>query len=168
MPKIKVDKSGVDALQRKFEMLKTEATHVAKRTVYDGAKVAADALRAATDSLQAVSDYDAINAKRRGELSYLSVKQKIGLQNGLGIATMRVTPDSVNTKVGFDGYNSVVTKRWPKGQPNRMVAAEVNHGSAGRTIRQPFITATAEVYAADIRKAMIQTATDEISKILEK
>lgn len=167
MPKITVDKSGLDALQRRFEMLKTEATKVSRRAVYDGAKVAADALRAATNNLQAVSDYDAINAKRRGEPSYMSVKQKNGLRDGLGIATMRVTPDSVNTKVGFDGYNSVVTPRWPNGQPNRMVAAEVNHGSSGRTIRQPFITATAEVFASDIREAMIETATDEISKILE-
>lgn len=167
MPKVSVNKSGLDALQRQLELLKTDATKVAKRAVYDGAKIAADALRRATDSLQCVSDFDAINAKRRGEPSYLSVKQKNGLRTGLGIASMRELPDSVNTKVGFDGYNSVVTPRWPNGQPNRMIAAEVNHGSSGRTIRQPFITVTAEVYASDIREAMILTATEEISKIVE-
>lgn len=167
MPKIKVDTSGLDALERKLELLKTETTQIAKRAVYDGAKIAADALRSATDSLQCVSDFDAINAKRRGEPSYMSVKQKNGLRAGLGVSPMRVTADSVNNKVGFDGYNAVVTPRWPSGQPNRMIAAEVNHGSSGLTIRQPFITVTAEVYASEIRRAMILTATDEISKIVE-
>lgn len=167
MARIKVDVRGLDALERDFSLLKRDITGISKRAVYDGARVAADALRRATDRLQRVPDLVAINAARRGEATYLSVSQKNGLREGLGISPMRVTPDQVNTKVGFEGYNKVVTKRWPSGQPNRMVAAECNHGNSTRMIRQPFITVTAEVFGPDIREAMIKTATNEISKVLD-
>ncbi len=167
MALVRVEYGDLDALERKVSTIAEEATTIAKFAVYDGAKVAADALRVATNSLQAVSDYDAINAKRRGERTYISYKQKLGLQNGLGIAKMRVDSDSVDTRVSFGGMNTVITPRWPTGQPNVMVAAEVNHGTSGRTIRQPFVTVSEELYRKDIIRAMIRTATEKITEILD-
>ena len=35
----------------------------------------------------------------------------------------------LHVKIGFDGYNDIVTQRWPKGQPNQMVARAVESGT---------------------------------------
>ena len=35
-------------------------------------------------------------------------------------------------KIGFDGYNSVQTKKYPNGQPNAMIAAAINSGTSRR------------------------------------
>lgn len=35
----------------------------------------------------------------------------------------------LHVKIGFDGYNDIVTQRWPRGQPNQMVARAVESGT---------------------------------------
>ena len=127
----------------------------------------ADALRGAVEGLQRVPDVAAMGAWRKGVPSTLSVSQKNGLREGLGIAPFKFLSSSVNTKVGFSGYNSVRTKRWPNGQPNQVIAAVVNHGNSNTMQRQPFITVTAESEASNIRVAMIKAATEKITEILE-
>ena len=167
MPKVRIKYEGLDIFQRKLDLLAQEATAVAAAAVYDGAGIAANAMRTSVEGLRRVPDVVAINAWRKGEASVLSVSQKIGLIEGLGIAPMKVTPSSVNTKVGFGGYNNVKTKRWPNGQPNTMVAGNLNHGSSNFLQRQPFITAVKDVYASEIRKAMMKAATAKIDEILK-
>lgn len=167
MPRVRIDISGLDYLERQLTLLSKEATTVAARAVYAGAGVAADALRGAVEGLQRVPDVAAMGAWRKGVPSMLSVSQKNGLREGLGIAPFKFLSSSVNTKVGFSGYNSVRTKRWPNGQPNQVIAAVVNHGNSNTMIRQPFITVTAESEASNIRVAMIQAATEKITEILE-
>ena len=41
----------------------------------------------------------------------------------------------LNTKIGFDGYNDVKTKKYPNGQPNMMIARSIN---AGTSFRRPY------------------------------
>ena len=38
----------------------------------------------------------------------------------------------VNVKLGFDGYNSVKTKKYPNGQPNALIASVTESGSPYR------------------------------------
>lgn len=142
-----------------------EKEKIAARACYAGAGVAADALRAAVEGLSRISDFEAINAHRRGQKCLISVTQKIGLQNGLGISPMRYEKLSVNVKVGFDGYNDVLSDRWPVGQPNRMIAACCEHG-ASFMIPQPFIGMTREMYGWKIVLAMKKEATETIDRIL--
>ena len=167
MPRVRIDISGLDYLERQLTLLSKEATTVAARAVYAGAGVAADALRGAVEGLQRVPDVAAMGAWRKGVPSTLSVSQKNGLREGLGIAPFKFLSSSVNTKVGFSGYNSVRTRRWPNGQPNQVIAAVVNHGNSSTMQRQPFITVTAESEASNIRVAMIKAATEKITEILE-
>ena len=167
MPRVRIDISGLDYLERQLTLLSKEATTVAARAVYAGAGVAADALRGAVEGLQRVPDVVAMGVWRKGVPSTLSVSQKNGLREGLGIAPFKFLSSSVNTKVGFSGYNSVRTKRWPNGQPNQVIAAVVNHGNSNTMQRQPFITVTAESEASNIRVAMIKAATEKITEILE-
>ena len=35
----------------------------------------------------------------------------------------------MNVKIGYDGYNNIVTERWPQGQPNMMIARAAESGT---------------------------------------
>ena len=57
--------------------------------------------------------------------------QKKGLYDSLGIASMQDDGTGfLNVKIGFDGYNELKSARWPKGQPNQMVARSVERGTS--------------------------------------
>lgn len=167
MPKISVDFKKLDALERNLRSLSNETERICKMALYDGAAVAADSLRKSVDRLDRVPDAAAMNAARRSEPTILSVSQKNGLREGLGISPMKIRGKTISVKVGFDGYNSVRTKRWPNGQPNVMVAASCEHGSSAM-LEQPFIAPTFRAKSAQIQRAMVKTATDQITKILDK
>ena len=56
--------------------------------------------------------------------------QKEDLLHSLGITSMKDDGHGfLHVKVGFDGYNRVVTKKWPQGQPNQMVARAAASGT---------------------------------------
>lgn len=68
--------------------------------------------------------------------------------------------------MGFDGYNSVKSARWPQGQPNQMVARAVESGTS-------FMEANPEIKRARARarkaaeKAMERTFERESKKIVK-
>lgn len=156
----------LDLFNRKLDLLAQDAVKIGKFALYDGAKVAADALRDAVDSLNRVTDVEAINTLKKGGQSLISVKQKNGLRNGLGISKMRIKNGTLSVVIGFNGYNTVAGGPYPKGQPNRMIAASCEGGSS-KMIAQPFVKPTFEAKRADIIKAMCNTATDMIDEILD-
>ena len=167
MARVTIDTKGLEDLQRGLLLIADNAEEICKRAIFDGAKEAADTLKATTGALRTVPDVVAINNWRKGEQGYLSVKQKAGLLAGLGIARMKTEGKEINTKVGFSGYNAVKTKRWPNGQPNIMIAAVCNHGNSNTMVRQPFIDAAAEMAGGDIADAMRETLAAELNKRLE-
>ena len=167
MARIKVDTRSASSLAYKLSFLNDwEVTRIGKQAVYAGAGFATDRLRSAIDRLRRVPDVDAINAWWHNQPTFICVSQKNGLRESLGIATFRVRLNVIETKVGFTGYNSVRTRKYPNGQPNRMIAATCNHGTAGYMIRQPFITVTVEVFGTEIRKKMRDKTNDELKKAL--
>ena len=167
MPRVKIDVRDLDIYNRKISYLASEVTMIATRALYVGAGLAADDLRAATSALQTVSNNAAMGAYQAKRPSYISGPQKEGLLNGLGIASFQFSEEKINTSVGFSGYNNVHTKKWPSGQPNKMIAAICNHGTSGTMIRQPFITVTYEVYKGTWLREMMKAVTEEIDKIIE-
>lgn len=102
--------------------------------VYEGAKVTADAVRRGIDGLRTSS-----TGKR--ETRYETnrrERQKQGLQDSLGISTMRDNRLFLNTLIGFSGYNQLVkTKQYPNGQPNQLAARIFNSGTSSLK-KQPF------------------------------
>lgn len=96
---------------------------------------------------------------------YLSQRQKDGLAESFGIAKQRAEGSGWNVRLGFDGYNSVTTKKYPGGQPNIMVARAVESGST-YMIKQPFFRPAVNAAKAAAKKAGEQAAIDEMGKIL--
>lgn len=153
--------TGLDDFMVKMSKLEDGGTmKAAKFAVYDGARVIADYLEEKVQALPCVSDAEALQRYHKKEPAQLSYKQKQGLLQGMGIASMRETTGTVETKVGFDGYNEVVTKRWPDGQPNIMIARAIESGTSFMR-KTPFVRATAD-QAKDKARAKMQETFERI------
>lgn len=88
--------------------------------IYEGAKIVADEIHGAIQSAPLGSPKD-------GKL--LEVQRR-GLLDGLGIAAMRMDGGYLNVKIGMDGYNALRTKKFPKGQPNALIARALESGTS--------------------------------------
>ena len=96
----------------------------------------------------------------------LSVTQKQGLIASLGLSTMRDAGGYINTKLGFDGYNAVKTRKYPGGQPNALIARAAESGSVA-LIKTPFIRPGVRAAKKAAEKAMEKTLDKEIGKIMK-
>lgn len=135
--------------------------------VYAMAGVVADEVRQSIESLPAGNDeQENIAAYRAGRKSKLSKKEKDGLLDGLGISSAQNDGGYINVKIGFSGYNSVKTKKYPNGQPNVLIARITESGSPYRD-KTPFMrTAVARARQEAIKKG--QAAIDDEIAALQK
>lgn len=134
----KIEMKGMEAYLSELRKVGEATAPVCEAAVYAGAAVMADAIRQSTLGLDAVNDAQAMANWQAGKAGKISVKQKIGLVNSLGITPIRDKYGVFSAKVGFDGYNDVKTKRWPHGQPNQLIARSCESGSTAMT-KQPFV-----------------------------
>ena len=188
MPRITLDLKDLDFFVDRLGEMGEDAEKIVKMGMYEGAKICADELRKAVDNLDRVPDVYLANAVRAAGGSKaggksrigakiesgrvtttlpLTVKQKNGLRNGLGIAKFRVQGNKISTVVGFSGYNTLTSKRWPQGQPNQMVAASCESGTSYMT-RQPFIRPTFTKHGAAIRSAINDYVIARYREIINK
>lgn len=160
----KITITGVDGLQNKLQKLATsEASQAMVAGVYEGAGAVADALKSTIASLSAKDgSWDFYKKTIVG----LSETQKKGLIDGVGIAKIENDGGSVNTKVGFNGYNDHVTEHYPQGQPNALVARSLESGSSIGT-KQPFVRPTANKVKKAVSKKMADTVEKEIKKAMK-
>lgn len=93
-----------------------------------------------------------------------SEEQKAALVESLGIAPIRKKQWGMNVKVGYDGYNNIVTERWPQGQPNMMIARAVESGT---TFMQPqyFMERAVRSATPAVEKAMEEQFSEELLNI---
>lgn len=130
MPKWIVGK-GLDNYIAYLQQMNLLTEEIIGEAVYDMAKVVADSVRANIEALPTVSNAANIATYRQG-LSRLSDPEKQGLLDGFGVSAMQNEGGYLNVKLGFDGYNSVKTKKYPQGQPNALIARVTNSGSSYR------------------------------------
>ncbi|MBQ5659141.1 MAG: hypothetical protein IIV02_06440 [Peptococcaceae bacterium] len=143
MANIKI--SGFEQYETLLRNLEKSTEDIAKRGVYEGAKVVADAVKEQISDIssEGPSDYE----RKRRE------KQKEGLKKSLGISPMRNDNGFVNTLVGFDDYNDIKTKKHPGGQPNAMVARIFNSGTSHNK-KQPFFKRAINQSKEECKNAM--------------
>lgn len=153
---------GVDDLVAQYEKIANNSMDVIGKAIYKGAGVVMKAVTSAVDGLGTDNRFGTPENMTTGP----STIQKIGLQQSLGITPMRADGDFWNVKIGFDGYNSVKTKRWPQGQPNSMVARSVESGTSWMA-KQPFMRKAESGAKAPCEKIMAETVDKEIQKIVK-
>lgn len=104
---------GLEEFAEKLKALSKEEKKICNMSLYEGAAELADAL----------------NEEISG-LKELNAVQRLGLHQGMGIAKFWEERGNTVTRVGFEGYNDIKTKRWPKGQPNVMIARSLIRGTS--------------------------------------
>ena len=153
----KIEFQGIDEYFDKLKIIGDKATGLCKRAVYDGAAIVADAVRAEVQALP-TTDH---NETPQGVFSY----EKDGLLDGLGIAKIKDDNGVVSTRVDFDGYNRMKSKKYPQGHPNSMIARAINSGTSKRP-KNPFMNRAANKAKAKANAAMGARMDADINEIM--
>lgn len=153
---------GLKEYEEMLSKLDKDTVPMIGRALYEGGKVVADEFRREVEALPVVAPNVRGTSERK--LTGITSEQKRGLLQGLGIAKMRSRYGVHDIKIGFDGYNSVHTKKYPGGQPNAMIARSVNAGSSFRAATH-FADRAARNSKARAEKAMQQQFDKDLKKI---
>lgn len=133
MAKMKLE--GFEEYERALSRLTDRKEEIIGACIYTGAKVVADSVKSAIKGIPVVKGYGWPNNPLPGGVT---AEQKAGLIEGFGISKARNDGGFRNVKLGFDGYNSVETERWPTGQPNAMIARACESGTSFKR-KYPFM-----------------------------
>lgn len=132
---------------------------IAGSALYAMAKEVADQVKANIEGLATTSEKQYNDNRKR----LITDRQKAGLISSFGIAKMRAEGNGWNVKLGFDGYNDVVTNAYPSGQPNTMIARLTESGSTWRE-KQPFFRPALNATRERARKAGEQKALEKMAE----
>lgn len=152
---------GLDAYLERLNKLGDKSTGLCKRALYDGAAVLANAVRDEINALP-TSDRDAKKGDPQPVLEY----EKDGLLDGLGIAKMKDDNGVISTRVDFDGYNRLKSKKYPSGHPNSMIARAINSGTSKRK-KNPFMSRAVAKAKAKANAAMAARMDADINELMK-
>lgn len=152
---------GVDEYIAELNKLGGATEEIVGKTIYHGAKVVADAIKA---NIRALPVTQGVYGDDNHKLNGITAAQKTGLINGFGISPMRKTGTQSDVKIGFDGYNRTFTKRFPTGQPNVMVARSIEGGTSFRQ-KHPFVAPAVRATKGQAEQIMKETLEKEIRNI---
>ena len=151
---------GADSFISMVEELAFNSESIASMAVYKGAETIADGIR---DSIEKIPSRDANATRSKEKVRGITDVEREGLLNGLGVAQHRKKAGDVDTKIGFDGYNANVTKAYPKGHPNSMIARSIESGTSWLN-KTPFIAPAVRRLRAAATEAMQKELDDYIKK----
>lgn len=157
---------GLDNYIAYLQSINAVTDEMIGEAVYDMAKVVADKVRANIQALPAVPNAANIATYRQG-YSRLSEPEKQGLLDGFGVSPMQDDNGYFNVKLGFDGYNSVKTKKYPQGQPNALIARVTESGSSYRE-KTPFIRPAVNASKKQAEQAGRMKIDEKIAAIPQK
>ena len=159
---------GLDSYISYLQKIDAVTDEAIGEAAYEMAKVVADKVRA---------NIQALDAAPKGKTTYyvtetmiksqLSEEQKKGLLDGFGVSPMQEDSGFVNVKLGFDGYNSVKTKKYPQGQPNALIARVTESGSSYRE-KTPFIRPAVNASKKQAEQAGQMKIDEKIAAIPQK
>lgn len=154
MPKLEY--SGLEDLGAILEHMDADTEAVLKMAVYDGAHQVFEEVKRQVQNLP--------TSDQQGKHRDITPAQKQGLIAGLYGSKIQTENDEVCTYIGFTGYNSVRTKKYPNGQPNIMIARSVESGATYMN-KRPFISKAKTAARAKALDAMRQTFEREMEKL---
>ncbi|CRZ34590.1 hypothetical protein DFR55_101356 [Herbinix hemicellulosilytica] len=158
----KLQLSGFEELEMKLSKLADP--EISKEVVMAGAQPVADEIRKSLESLPE----DKFRRLKKGEV-FVGVpkQQKQDLLDSLGIAPPDIDyQGNTNTKVGFDGYGSIPTKKYPKGIPNPLLARAIESGSSVRK-KTPFMRKAANKARKTAEEEMQKKYDEKVENIMK-
>ena len=160
---------GLEEYEKALGKMASYTEEIAKAAVHEGAGIVADAIRAEIESLP-VGEGEIPGlppkAKEGQKINVVSRRQKADLLKGLGIAKIENNRGYIQTKVGFDGYGSVKTKKHPDGLPNVVLARSINSGTSFIK-KNPFARRAVSSSKEHAINAMGKRVEEEIKKVME-
>lgn len=146
----KIIAKGTDEYVLKLSLMGKDTERIAKKAVYKGAGIIADQMKANIDSIRKIHGY-----------------QREDLKASMGITPIELDDKGVyNAKIGFDGYGSVPTKKYPKGIPNQMLARAVESGTSFRP-KTPFVRSAVASKKKAALESMKKQVESDIKEIME-
>ncbi|MBQ9325172.1 MAG: hypothetical protein IJ246_05320 [Clostridia bacterium] len=150
---------GLNDWSVKLQELGEAAHEIMGAAVYEGARVVADGVKQALGTIPIDDGYKPNGVPRKS-----ATQDEINdLRSAVGIARFDSTGGKVSTAVGFDGYSSHKTKKYPGGVPLPMIARSIESGSSVRQ-KHPFMRRTANNLKGAAQEAMVRAAAEEIRK----
>jgi len=144
--------------------LADDSPRIIKKVIYAGAGVIADAIKAALSAMPTYKPKFLINGEK---MKGPTEQEKRDLIESFGITRIRKgNYGDYSAKVGFDGYGSRPTKKYPNGVPNQLVARATESGSSVRW-KRPFVRTSVMRVRAAAQAAMEEAGEAEIRKIFE-
>lgn len=147
---------GLDEYLKELEAVNKASRGAIGKAVYEGAKVVADEFRAAIDALPID------NRRRPDQRTGVKTIEKIGLQDGLGIASIREENGFINVKVGFSGYVTDRNGDWDV--PVSKIARSLESGTSFMPKYQTFSKASKKA-KKQCEKAMALAFDDMIHSL---
>jgi hypothetical protein len=158
----RIEIRGFDELE--LQLSKLADPELAKDVVMAGAQPVADEIR---KSIEALPEDKFRYLKKNEVFTGVPKQQKQDLLDSLGITPPDIDFDgNTNTKIGFDGYGKIPTKKYPKGVPNQLLARAIESGSSVRK-KTPFIRKAVNK-SKKLAEAEMQKKLDEKIEIIMK
>lgn len=153
---------GIDNYIRQLQNCADKTENIIKRSAWEGARVVMDAVKAEANGIpthgSTKGSTDIVNG--------LTPTQKAGVIASLGIARFREDGNFINVKIGSDGYNTVYTKKYPKGQPNAMLIRSLESGTSFRN-PYPFVSRAVSKSRSKCIEAMRKQCDEEVKKYIQ-
>lgn len=127
---------GPEEYMSKLTELGKNSVKICEDAVRVGGGIVADEVRTA---LQGLPENEFRKLRDNEKFTGVPKSQKKDLLDSLGITPVTTSRDGIiNVKIGFDGYGSYKSKKYPNGVPNPLLARAIESGSSVRQ-KTPFI-----------------------------
>lgn len=157
---MRLEVKGIDETIKKLEKTGKDVIPVLKEAVFQGTRPVADQLK---KNLQNLPTEKSVHgglpriAREGAKLKGLTIEQKADVIEAMGIAPIRNDSGNINSKVGFDGYGSVPTSRYPQGIPNQLLVRSLESGTYFRAktpVIRPAVTMMRRTASAAMEKVI--------------
>jgi hypothetical protein len=153
-----------DEFALKLSRMAAQSERIAKTAIHAGASIVADEIRA---NIEALPTEEFRYLREGDQFEGITATQKNDLLDSLGITPILQDNDgNWNAKVGFDGYGSMPTRKYPKGLPNQLIARAAESGSSVRR-KHPFVRPAVNAVKRRASEKMEQVITEEMNKIMK-
>lgn len=154
-----VSTKGLTETLKMLEKIEANTDEIIEEALAKGGGVVCDVMRSEVSSLITSDKYEGGDGKR-----YAKPEDVKGLLDALGYTPVQLNGSVFDIKCGWDGYNNNVTKKYPKGHANQMIANAINKGTSFM-IAQPFINKTSRKAKAEAINEIQRVIDSEIAKI---
>lgn len=154
MPKMEFD--GLEEFGFALNEILAKSESILKVAVYDGAHEVFEEVRHKVEMLP--------TSDQKSSHRDITPAQKEGLLSGLYGSRIQTEQDGTYVYIGFTGYNSVRTKKHPKGQPNILIARSIESGGSHMN-KKPFMRQAASGSRKRALDAVRKTFDEEIEKL---